>query len=277
MPVIIDTMGRNYEARRRRPRRPGAGDETATVHLEDLTRLPREEAAALLARAEYDGYEVMPAGSNYTFIAVMSAAGHGQFLSIYKPRRGETPLWDFPDGTLYRREHAAYVVSRHLGWPNIPVTIIREGPFGIGMAQVFVPTPDRWDFETLQRNHSRQLMQIALFDVLTNNADRKAGHCLLGTDGQIWAIDHGLTFSAEPKLRTVLWDYAGEPVPDHLLVDLRCIQDDPARGQRLRSELEADLDAAEIELFFRRLERVLRTGRFPSPAPGHRNVPWPFI
>jgi hypothetical protein len=239
--------------------------------------LPHEEAAALLETAEYDGYEVMPAGSNYTFIAVMSVADRGQFLSIYKPRRGESPLWDFPDGTLYRREHAAYVVSRHLGWPNVPVTITREGPYGLGMAQVFVPTPDRWDFETLQRDHRPQLMQIALFDVLTNNADRKAGHCLLGTDGQIWAIDHGLTFSIEPKLRTILWDYAGEPVPGHLLADLRCIQDDPARRQRLRAELEADLDAAEIDLFFRRLERVLSAGRFPRPVPGHRNVPWPLV
>jgi uncharacterized repeat protein (TIGR03843 family) len=145
------------------------------------------------------------------------------------------------------------------------------------MAQVFVPTRERWDFETVQREHRAELMEIALFDLLTNNADRKAGHCLLGTGGQIWAIDHGLTFSIEPKLRTVLWDYAGEPVPDRLLADLRCIQSDPARCQRLRADLDADLDPSEVEMFFRRLDRVLKTARFPRPVPGQRNVPWPLV
>lgn len=270
-------MPRDYQSRQKWRRRPKAEDDSAQVSLQDLTTLSRDEAAALLEGAEYSGYQVMPSGSNYTFLAVMSANGHGQFLSIYKPQRGESPLWDFPEGTLYRREHAAYALSRLLGWPRIPVTVIRDGPFGVGMAQVFVPTQERWSFETVQREHREELMQIALFDVLTNNADRKAGHCLLGADGQIWAIDHGLTFSVEPKLRTIIWDYAGEPVPSNLLASLELLNTDEERCRQVRTQLEADLDPVEIEAFFRRLERVLRTGRYPRPDPGRRNVPWPLV
>ncbi len=235
-----------------------------------------EEAASLLERGEILAHERLPAGSNYTFAVLMSADGQGQFLAIYKPQRGERPLWDFPRGTLHLREHAAYVTSRHLGWPNIPVTVIREGPFGPGSVQLYVPTAGQPDFFDFQQERRRELMEIALFDLLVNNADRKGGHCLLGADGRVWSIDHGLTFHVSPKLRTVLWDYCGEAIPQRLLEDLESQRDDPSRREKLRGVLEADLDPAEIDAFFQRVERLLRTRRFPKLDP-NRNIPWPLV
>lgn len=231
---------------------------------------------SLLERGDILGYEVVPTGTNYTFYTLMSADGGERFVAIYKPRQGENPLWDFPHGTLYRREHAAYVASRYLGWPRIPPTIVRDGPFGIGMVQLFVATERQWDFSELRRQHRDELMQIALFDLLVNNADRKAGHCLLGRDGRIWAIDHGLTFNTAPKLRTVLWDYCGEPIPRRLLGDLESLRDDPSRRRDIEGRLGSDLTPAEVEAFYRRLERILLAGTFPRLDP-NRNIPWPLV
>ncbi|MGE5618891.1 MAG: SCO1664 family protein [Sphingomonadaceae bacterium] len=227
-------------------------------------------------QGEIQAHELILAGSNYTFALLMAADGPGQFLAVYKPQRGERPLWDFPSGTLHRRERAAYVTSRHLGWPNVPVTVIRDGPFGIGSVQLYVPPARQPDLVDLQRRHRKELAQIALFDLLVNNADRKGGHCLLGADGRVWAIDHGLTFHVEPKLRTVLWEYCGEPFPPELAADLESLRDDASRRERLRSELEPELASTEIDALFRRLERLLQTRRFPHLDPT-RNIPWPLV
>jgi uncharacterized repeat protein (TIGR03843 family) len=235
-----------------------------------------EEAALLLEKGEIRQYEAVSSGSNYTFLVMMSAAGRGKFLAVYKPQRGERPLWDFPRGTLHRRERAAYITSRTLGWPNIPVTVIRDGPFGIGSVQLFVPTASRPDLFAFQEERRKELMEIALFDLLVNNADRKAGHCLLGVDGRVWAIDHGLTFHVDPKLRTVLWDYCGEPIPQRLLEDLESLREDPARRDVLRAELETELAPEEINAFFRRADRLLRFRRYPRLDPT-RNIPWPLV
>ena len=233
-----------------------------------------DEALSLLERAEILSYQVVPAGTNYTFAAVLSSGG-GRFLGIYKPQRGERPLWDFPRG-LHQRERAAYLAARFLGWPNVPPTMVRDGPLGVGMLQLYVPTMERWDFAELQRQHRREMLEIALFDLLANNADRKAGHCLLGTDGKVWAIDHGLTFHADPKLRTVLWDYCGEPVPRRLFDDLESLRDDPARREAFRALLAPYLSHAEMQALFRRLEAILRAGRYPHLDP-ERNIPWPLV
>lgn len=235
-----------------------------------------EEATFLLMQGEIVAHEVVPTGSNYTFFVLMSADGRGQFLAVYKPQRGERPLWDFPRGTLHQREHAAYVVSLQLGWPNIPVTVIRDGPFGVGSVQLYVPVQEDSDFFSFHSRRRRDLMQIALFDLIVNNADRKGGHCLLGKDGRLWAIDHGLTFNVEPKLRTILWDYCGRPVPEPLLEQLQALREDDGRSQELREALEPDLDTAEIKAFFRRIDRILKTRRYPQLDP-NRNVPWPPI
>ena len=235
-----------------------------------------DEAASLLSQGEITACEAVAAGSNYTFAVLISAGDRGHLLAIYKPQRGERPLWDFPSGTLHLREHAAYVTSSHLGWPNIPTTVIRDGPLGVGSVQLYVPTKTQGELPAFQEQRRRELMEIALFDLLVNNADRKAGHCLLGMDNRIWAIDHGLTFNVMPRLRTVLWGFCGAPVPRQLLEDLESLRDDAARTELLRAQLEPDLHPREIEAFFSRLEWILRVRRFPQLDP-NRNIPWPLV
>jgi uncharacterized repeat protein (TIGR03843 family) len=155
---------------------------------------------------------LLPGSTNYAFLARATTGGE-ELLTVYKPRRGETPLWDFPRGTLCQREVAAYVLSRELGWPNIPATVLREGPEGIGSVQRFVAFDPEQHYFTLEGTREDDFRRIALFDLVVNNADRKGGHCLLSPDGTIWVIDHGVCFHEEPKLRTVIWSFVGEPIP----------------------------------------------------------------
>ncbi len=268
-------MARRLRGQRKRGgQERGQGEERSQLagRLEAATP---EEAISLLEQAEIVAHEMVPAGTNYTFAVLMSAGGRSQFLAIYKPQRGENPLWDFPDGTLYLRERAAYLTSRELGWPNVPPTTLREGPYGVGMVQLYVSTEGQPDFFAFRHRRHRDLMEIALFDLLVNNADRKAGHCLLGVDGRVWAIDHGLTFNVAPKLRTVLWDFCGELIPERLLSDLETLRDDTSRRQGLREQLEPCLQSDEIDALFRRLESILQARRFPQLDP-RRNVPWPL-
>ncbi|MGH9101588.1 MAG: SCO1664 family protein, partial [Acidimicrobiales bacterium] len=163
----------------------------------------------------------MPWSSNATFL-VSCTLGGVEMAAIYKPSRGERPLWDFPGG-LDRREAAAYELSQLLGWDMVPETVLRgDGPLGPGSLQRFVEADFSQHYFTLveDASHGEALRRIACFDLVANNADRKSGHCLLGTDGQIWAIDNGLCFHDQPKLRTVMWDFAGEPIPPAMLEDL---------------------------------------------------------
>ena len=269
-------MSRHYNKRQRA--RGQEQLEYAATALVDASRRLLEnpaESLPLLRDAPITGYQVVPAGTNYTFFVVMAPGDRDPFLAVYKPRQGENPLWDYPDGTLYHREHAAYVTSTELGWPNIPPTITRpDGPFGIGMAQLYVPPDPNQDFFAFRSRYADQLKEVALFDILTNNGDRKAGHCLLDTGGKLWAIDHGLTFNHATRLRTVLWDFCGEPLPERLLSSLVDLLGD-SRRERLRKKLESDIDAVDLDAFFSRVERTVRLGRFPQLDPG-RNVPWPL-
>jgi uncharacterized repeat protein (TIGR03843 family) len=217
---------------------------------------------------------LIPWSSNYTFL-VRVVRDSDEMLAVYKPRRGERQLWDFPDGTLYRREVAAYLVSQTLGWELVPPTLVREGPYGIGAVQVFIPhDPEEHYFTFGQKMHS-QMKRIALFDLVVNNADRKAGHCLLAPDGHVWTIDHGICFHAQPKLRTVIWEFAGQRIPPWLLEDVRRLHDSLG-GSALREEMEALLSLAEIEALIQRIEALVRDGVYPSPGPGDR-YPWPPI
>lgn len=218
---------------------------------------------------------LMPNASNYTFLARCTVAG-ASVLAIYKPRRGEIPLWDFPDGTLHRREVAAYEVARALGWPSVPPTVLREGPEGVGSAQLFVRFDPDHHYFTLDSTHADAFRRVALFDVVVNNADRKGGHCLLGEDGLVHVIDHGVCFSTEPKLRTVIWDFVGEPIDDALRDDLVRLRGDLATGD-LRAVLSPLLAPDEIDETQRRLDALLDLGSFPAPAPGERPYPWPPI
>jgi uncharacterized repeat protein (TIGR03843 family) len=233
---------------------------------------PRVPPALVSGELEILG--LLPNSSNYTFLA-RATAGADEVLAVYKPRRGEMPLWDFPEGTLCRREVAAYVVARELGWPNVPPTVLRDGPEGLGSAQLFVEFDPSQHYFTLEGTHVDEFRRIALFDVVVNNADRKGGHCLLSADGTIWVVDHGVCFSEEPKLRTVIWEQAGEPVPPELLVDLRTLRSCLDAGA-VRGELSNLLSAGELSAMRTRIEEVTAAGVFPEPGPG-RPYPWPPV
>lgn len=226
-----------------------------------------------LRSGEIIGIEPVPWGSNYSF-AVVVRHDDSERVAIYKPLRGEVPLWDFPDGTLYRREQASFLVSQALGWRFIPPTVIRDGPHGIGTVQLYIEPTRRSLSRGRRADYQEGLRRVALFDVIANNADRKPGHCFIGTDGRLWGIDHGLTFNVAPKLRTIIWDFCGDPIPDDLKADLiRLIesQNDMELGPQLRDLL----DAREVDVFFGRAERLVRAGAFPALDPA-RNVPRGF-
>ena len=175
---------------------------------------------------------LMPWSSNYTFLAHIEDSGATPIHAIYKPIRGEQPLWDFPRGTLARRETASYLVSRALGWNLVPPTVFRRGPHGRGSVQLFVNVNQDAHFFTFRADpaYAPALRALTLFDVISNNADRKGGHCLAAGDGRIIAIDQGLCFHEEPKLRTVVWDFAGQPIETGLADDV----------QRLHAQLGAE-------------------------------------
>jgi len=191
---------------------------------------------------------------------------------VYKPIRGERPLWDFPPG-LYRREIAAYLLSEALGWGIVPPTAPREGPLGEGSLQLFVHADFRQHYFTLleQAEHREALQRICLFDLVANNADRKSGHCLWVPDDRIYAIDNGLTFHVESKLRTVIWDFGEEPIAPTLLEDLRRVLDGG-----LPAALVDLLDPDELRGLKRRARGLLRSGHFPVDPSGLR-YPWPLI
>jgi hypothetical protein len=229
---------------------------------------------AALASGDLEILGLLPNSSNYTFLARASNDDE-TLLAVYKPRRGETPLWDFPEGTLCRREVAAYVVARELGWPNVPPTLFRDGPEGPGSVQLFVEFDPTQHYFTLEGSHEDVFRRVALFDVLVNNADRKGGHCLLAPDGRIWVVDHGVCFAEEPKLRTVIWEFAGEPVPEALLEDLRRLRSRVAEPPIL-PELSVLLSADELAALDARLDAMLELQVFPEPGPG-RPYPWPPV
>jgi hypothetical protein len=235
---------------------------------------PEEDAAILesLARGQIVACEALPWGSNYSFAVAVAAPGAPDRIAIYKPRRGEAPLWDFPSGTLYRREQAAYRLSRRLGWPAIPPTVVRDGPHGVGTVQLYIRPDDGVSYQQLRRGYGDDLRRMALFDLITNNADRKAGHCLLDGRGRLWGIDHGLTFHSQHKLRTVIWDYCGEPLPAELVTRLEEICEPPLEGE-IRAELGEWVSRQEINAFYRRVEQVALTGVFPQ-LDSYRSVPW---
>ena len=194
---------------------------------------------------------------------------------IYKPVAGERPLDDFPDRTLSRREVAAFVASQATPWNVVPPTVLRDGPFGVGMVQLWIQVDESVDPVGLVVDSDTRLRRIAVFDAALNNTDRKAGHLLPVTGGHVYGVDHGVTFSPVPKLRTVLWNWRGEPfAPDEIDV-LRSLRSDldGALGVTLR-EL---LDPIEVNATARRIDRLLAAGVFPQPEPGRPALPWPPV
>jgi len=242
----------------------------------DDRSLTDDRVLEVLARGEIALVGLLPRSSNYTFLARV-VDGDDQLLAVYKPRAGEAPLWDFPDGTLYRREVAAYVVATALGWPRVPPTIERDGPHGVGSVQRFLPFDPERHFFTMQDDprHLATFQRVAAFDAVINNADRKSGHCLLADHGELFFIDHGVCFSEDPKLRTVIWDYAGDPIPPRDLEDLRRLRDE-LDGAEVGARLEGLLAPSEIAAMRDRIDALLRERRFPQP--GHeRPYPWPPV
>jgi uncharacterized repeat protein (TIGR03843 family) len=235
------------------------------------TVMSSSDAIELLSRGAITIKGRMPAASNITLLAELTLDGTTAF-GIYKPERGERPLWDFPPG-LHKREVAAYRLSEALGWGLVPPTILREGPHGIGSLQLFIDADfEQHYFSLLERPvHRAQLMRICLFDLVANNADRKGGHCLLGADERIYAIDNGLTFHVEPKLRTVIWDFGGEPIPREAMESIRRLLD-----EGLPDALAELLDPGEREALMARGKALARRGRFPKDATGIR-YPWPLL
>jgi hypothetical protein len=232
------------------------------------------DTRALLERGELQLRGLLPRASNFTFLAEVTDGGRGLPI-VYKPRAGETPLWDFPEGTLCNREVAASIVADALGWPSVPPTVLRDGPHGPGSVQLFVDADPREHYFTLRERYPEAFRAVAAFDVLAGNGDRKSGHCLLGSDGTVWVVDHGLCFNARPVLRTVIWDFAGEPVPAGLVADLYRIERE-LRGGSLGAALAPLLDPDEIDAAAERAAALAGAGVFPAPGPG-RSVPWPSV
>jgi hypothetical protein len=241
---------------------------------ERITSGPARDLPILMAEGDLEMLGLMPGASNFTFLARV-VRGTSTALVVYKPRAGEAPLWDFPEGTLCQREVAASVLAGALGWPAVPPTILRDGPRGPGSVQLLVQADFDEHYFTLRETHLDQFRSIAAFDVVANNADRKGGHCLLAPDGTIWVIDHGVCFAVESKLRTVIWDFAGQPVPPRLLEDVARVADE-LRGGPLRDRMTSLLTPDEIEATAQRAERLARATRFPHPV-GRRPYPWPPV
>ena len=214
----------------------------------------------------------MPWSSNRTFLVTCTLDGE-EIAAVYKPQAGERHLWDFPPG-IYKREIAAYELSELLGWGIVPETVERlDAPMGPGSLQRFVAADFSEHHFTLveAEEHHDRLRRICAFDVLANNADRKSGHCLIDEDGTIWAIDNGLSFHPQPKLRTVIWEFAGEPVPAALLTDVERL------CSALPGPLQQWLSPPELDAVARRTSRLLAKGRFPVPDPDSYHYPWPLV
>lgn len=215
----------------------------------------------------------MPWSSNQTFLTRLEL-GDDEALAVYKPRRGERPLWDFARGTLCQREVAAYEVSEALGWSIVPPTALRDGPLGEGSVQLFVDHNPEEHYFTLRESLPDRFRQFALFDVVANNADRKAGHCLRDAEGHVWGIDHGVTFHASVKLRTVIWDFEGEPVPGDALADLARLE--AALSGNVGVRLARLLAPVEMEATCQRLAWLMSRRVFPAPLSDYP-YPWPMV
>lgn len=245
----------------------------------DAATNAKERLLRILTHGEMAIVGLVPWSSNYTFLVQLTAEDNA-LTAIYKPSQGARPLWDFDAATLCQREVAAYRLADFLGWPNIPPVVLRSGPYGVGSVQLFVEHDPEIHYFTLRDNpsYTPAFQRIALFDYLVNNADRKGGHLLRHPEGTIWAIDHGLTFHSDYKLRTVLWEHAGQAIPADWLKDLRALQtalEDPHSA--LSEFLGCLLTAEEIAHTLQRTRDLLLSGVFPLPRAAWRNVPYPLI
>lgn len=217
-------------------------------------------------------------GSNYTFLVKVKPKGDEPFLAVYKPQEGERILWDFPDNTLAHRETTAYLVSQVLGWDLVPPTVYRlDGPFGPGSVQLFVDHDPDYHYFNFSAQDIQRLRPVVLFDLLVNNADRKGSHVIFSADQHLWLIDHGLCFNLEEKLRTVIWDFAGDPIPDDLRADLRAFRQRLEPPSASRDQLQEHLAPEEIAALVTRADRLLEMEYLPFPPNDRRVYPFPPV
>ena len=256
----------------------GAEDEATATTIESLGLpmpvLPVDEALALLAGGELELIGRLWVSSNNALLGVVRGGGV-EAAVIHKPVAGERPLHDFPDGTLARREVAAFTTSAASGWSIVPPTVLHDGPIGEGMTQLWIRTDPEVDPVELVNAADERLRRIAALDAVLNNTDRKAGHLLPVPGGHVYGVDHGVTFSPVPKLRTVLWAWRGEPFAEEELAVLRALREglDGALGATLGQLL----DRIEVTATARRLDRLIAAGVFPQPDPRWPAVPWPPV
>ena len=211
-------------------------------------------------------------GSNYTFLVDVHYQGK-TYPAVYKPSRGEQPLWDFPENTLALREVAAYLVSEALDFHFVPFTTLHDdGPHGPGSLQQYIEYDPEYHYFNFNEEDKAKLKPVALFDLLVNNADRKGSHVFFDTDShKLWAIDHGICFHEHDKLRTVIWDFADEPIPEELLARISNL----ASNRSLLADLQAYLSTGEIAALKSRAKALIASGVFPPPPQGRRSFPYP--
>lgn len=241
--------------------------------------LTEDRVLEVLHLGQMEERGLLPYSSNHSFLVVVE---HGDLTlpAVYKPQRGETPLWDFEWGTLCKRETAAYVLSHALGWGIVPPTVLRNGGRGLGSVQFFIEhdTEAHYFSAAEDARFADNFRRLALFDFIVNNADRKSGHCLIGADGQVWAIDHGICFHTEFKLRTVIWEFSCEPVEEEYLTDLSNLRVDLTNTKgELFQRVATLLNPGELTAMRKRVEHLLRTRIYPAPSAQRRNYPWPPI
>jgi hypothetical protein len=232
----------------------------------------REEIAALLRDGELDLEGRLLDASNVTLIGAIRTDTLAA-ACVYKPVAGERPLWDFPDGTLAGREIAAHLVSEATGWSVVPPTVLREGPYGTGMVQLWMDADPTIELTEFVRRDLPELRRMAVFDAVINNADRKGGHIIPMPDGHVYGVDHGICFSVDPKLRTLLWRWAGKPLTAEALAVLEKLAED-LRGE-LGEELHEHLTRREVRCTQQRVAELLRTGVHPQPSGDWPALPWP--
>ena len=262
--------------------------------------LTESDALELLSRGTLDIEGRLVDASNTTLRAVIALDGV-ETRCVYKPVRGERPLWDFPDGTLAGREVSAYLLGAATGWAPVPPTVLRDGPFGVGACQLWIDevnddellgfvragrVPEGWHRIASARDEDgkryvlahaddSRLARLAAFDVVANNADRKGGHILPTPDGHVYGVDHGVCFHVQTKLRTVLWGWIDEPLPEDIVEVLRKLRAEMAGA--LGDALGEHLTGAEVAEVVARIEGLLAAGCFPAPSGDWPAVPWPPV
>ncbi|MFZ4664037.1 MAG: SCO1664 family protein [Caldilineaceae bacterium] len=241
--------------------------------------LTEDQVLRTLANGALQEKGLLPYSSNHSFLVTVSD-DELTLPAVYKPQRGENPLWDFEWGTLCKREAAAYVICRALGWQLVPPTVLREGTRGLGSVQFYIDHNAEEHYFTVQDDarFADSLRQLALFDFIINNADRKSGHCLIGADQRLWAIDHGICFHTEYKLRTVIWEFSGEPVDVDLLEDLKTLRQQLTDPEcPVAQQLCHLLSEEERKALRARLKQLIRNASYPAPQSHRRNYPWPPV